>query len=261
MPHLDKLVSPPIALLLMARNLYLPSLVSSALTVLCIVLIRRVENPAEALETTSNETYQPSEPLLRENAQLQITRGRDRAPSVDDIVDTRGDEPADPVDSTSRPDILVTETLLSRSLRRLRNIVGTLHSEPIVGFCYVAFYLKSVAMASETFVFQYLSEKFGWPLKETTILRFALSIGAILATLVIGPLVSSRLSRRGVPIPMIDMGIIYVSLFTLTVCFVVAWRAESSIIFILCMRIPLYLKLLRSLIRFSNARCWFLRGS
>ena len=236
MPHFDKLVSPPIASLLMAQVLYLPSLVSSVLIVLCIVLLRKVENPAEALDTPSNETYQSSEPLLRDISQLHTARSLDHATSVDP-VDIGGDVLAAPTDSTSRPNISVTETLFSRTLHRFRNIVSCLHREPVLGFCYLAFYLKSVAMASEAFVFQYLSERFGWPLQETTVLRFALSIGAVLATLVVGPLVSSRLARKGVPTPTIDLGIIWVSLFTLTICFVVAWQADSSTIFILCMRV------------------------
>jgi len=67
-------------------------------------------------------------------------------------------------------------------------------------------------MASEAFIFQYLSEKFGWPLHDTTILRFTLSLGAVLTKLVISPLASSMIARRGVAASTINLGIIYTSL-------------------------------------------------
>lgn len=235
MPHFDKLVTPPIATLLMAQNLYLPSVVSIVIIVLCFILSRKVADSEQALKTTSNETHQSSESLLNDNNRLN-TRSLDYAPLPDDPADPRGDVPADPTDSTTQ-DISVTEASVSRALHRFRKIIAHLHREPVLSFCYLAFYLKSVAMASEAFVFQYFSEKFGWPLQETTILRFALSFGAVVATLVIGPLVSSRLALRGVPTPTIDLGIVCISLLALTICFTIAWRADSSTIFILCTRL------------------------
>ena len=235
MPHFDKLVSSPIATLLMEQNLYLPSVVSSIIVSLCIVLLRKVKEPIQAPNIMSYETRQSSEPLLNDDDQFQIMRGSNSAPSVNYPVEARSDSPLDPSGSTSGDRSPVTKASVSPTLHHFKKIITYIRHKPVFGFCYLAFYLKSVAMASEAFVFQYFSERFGWPLPETTILRFALSSGAVLATLMIGPLVSSELARRAVPTPTIDLGIICVSLSALTICFVVAWRADSSTMFILCM--------------------------
>ncbi|KUJ07817.1 uncharacterized protein LY89DRAFT_691507 [Mollisia scopiformis] len=78
-------------------------------------------------------------------------------------------------------------------------------------------------MAREIFVFQYLSEKFHWALKDTTVLRLALSLGAVLTTLLLRPVATAMLIRQSVATTTIDLGTIRISLLVLVVCFVVAW--------------------------------------
>jgi hypothetical protein len=234
MPHFAKLISPPITTVLMARNIYLPSVVSSVIVVFCAVLLRIVRNIGHAYKTPSSETCQSSEPLLNDSHQSYATTSSGNQSSSESSVDIRDEVPTEATSSVHRADLLSINALLPRTLHHCKNIAAWLHREPLLTFGALAFFLKSNAMASEAFVFQYLSEKFGWPLRETTILRFALSLGAVITTLVIGPIVISVLARRGVPTATIDLGIILISLFVLTACFIVAWRADSSTVFILC---------------------------
>ena len=225
------IASPPIAVLLMAQNPYLPSVVSSTIIALCIALLQTLRSSKPALTTALDETRRSTERLLNESDQGH-TRTPGNAALSNDSVNVRSEVPTD---TASELNESATKALVSFSLHHLKQtVVGSRH-ELILGFCYLGFYLKSVAMANEAFVFQYLSERFNWLLRETTILHFALSFGAVLSTLVIGPLVSSRLTHRGLPTRTIDLGIISASLAVLTVCFIIAWQTESSTISILCM--------------------------
>ena len=235
MPHFDKIVSPFFATLLMSRNPYLPSVVSSFIIVFCIILLQNVKSPGQAPPITSHEAYDSTDSLINHDDQHNTTNDAGDASSSESPVASSSDISACPTDSPPPANVLVTQTLISQFLHRIGATLTFINQNPILSFCYLAFYLKSVAMASEAFVFQYLSEKFGWLLQDTTILRFALSFGAVLSTLVIGPLISSSLARRGVSTPKIDVGIICSSLLLLTACFMVAWRAETSAGFVLCL--------------------------
>ncbi|KAJ4292766.1 hypothetical protein N0V90_009429 [Kalmusia sp. IMI 367209] len=201
---------------------------SGVVVVFCLVLLKLVKDPRTPQKTTStNADERMTEPLLSDEHQ-------NATPTILDLPlqlhQPTSEACQTPTDSTPSP-----QGLIHRITHHLIALTTQLHRTPILAFTLTAFFLKSNAMASESFTFQYLSERFSWPLHKTTILRFALSLGAVLVTLLIGPLVSATLVRKGVSPPRIDLGIARISLLVLTVCFVVAWRARSSAVFILCM--------------------------
>lgn len=159
MLHLDKLISPPIATALMVQNLYLPSIVLSVILVLCILLIRNVKNPEQARKTTPNETNQSREPLLNDNREFHAAIHSGDSLSPGDSPDSSRDVQAEATSLIFRRNMSVTKSLLSQILY-FKKISRYLGRNRTFSFCCLAFYLKSNAMASEAFVFQYLSEKF-----------------------------------------------------------------------------------------------------
>jgi hypothetical protein len=232
MPHFAKLISPPVATVLMARNIYLPSIVSGIIIVSCTVFSRLAKNLDQAYNTKPTEAGQSREPLLINNHQNHVRRSSDNRSASESPNDPT---PAPATAPNSQADTRPINTPLASTLHHYKNIAAWVRREPQLVFGALAFFLKSNAMASEAFAFQYLSQKFGWPLPNTTVLRFALSFGAVITTLVIGPAATAILAHKGVATPRIDLGIIHVSLLALVVFFVVAWQAGSSTVFILCM--------------------------
>lgn len=228
MPHFAKLISPPIATVLMARNIYLPSLVSAMIVISCVILSRVVRNPDHVHRNKPTEPDHSREPLLNHRQDRASSDHRSSSESSNDPM------PAPATTPSYQASTAPIRALLSRTLHKYKIISTRTHRSPLLAFGALAFFLKSNAMASETFVFQYLSEKFHWALKDTTILRLALSLGAVLTTLLLGPLATATLVRKGVATMTIDLGIIHISLLVLVVCFVTAWQADSDKIFILC---------------------------
>ncbi|KAL2680345.1 hypothetical protein Neosp_007942 [[Neocosmospora] mangrovei] len=234
-PHFGKLISPPIARALMKANIYIPSLVSSAIILLCILLLRFIRNPREVTPPETGAGNQSTEPLL---TQREPAYG---ATASSDLSAPQRPLPSEESSATPNSGVVDNENetrklqfLLPLILRRLKSDTFSLHRDSVLNVCYLAFFLKSNAMASEAFVFQYLSERFDWPLRDTTILRFALSFGAVITTLILGPLATLIFTARGVPAPTINLVIIRLSILVLVVCFIAAWRVSSSTAFILC---------------------------
>lgn len=244
MPHSAKLASPPLASILMAHNLYLPSLVSCGLVILCILILCSTRLPSR-LSGTSTGSSEPNEsnerrPLFDEQSTSPTTAHTVGEPNpVTHSYDSISDDsvrrlPAEEERSSQETCIRIFGSQSVGTSLSLR--------EPVIAFCYVGFLLKSIAMASEAFVFQYLSERFNWPLRSATVLRFALSFGAVITTLFLAPLSSSALVERGIAPFTVDRSIVRLSLFALSLCFIVAWRAASSTTFIICA----YLRILRA---------------
>lgn len=99
-------------------------------------------------------------------------------------------------------------------------------------FCLAAFFLKKIAFASEGFMFQYASEKFGWRLRDTTWLRVTSAVGAVFATLVAGPLANRWARSCGVSSGRANLGIIRASLMVLVWSFAGAWASTSGLYFL-----------------------------
>ncbi|KEY64049.1 Sat21 [Stachybotrys chartarum IBT 7711] len=210
MPHMDKVASPALATKLMEQNLFLPSLVSMAIVVICVALLQMSDVGREtAASKVVGSTSDQTEPFLRSSSNSSQESGT-AAPAIDP-EQARG------------------------PFRQLKNIICWVHREPVLFICYLCFFLKSNAMASEAFIFQYLSEKFGWPLRETTVMRLALSSGAVISTLIICPLANATLHNRGVASARINIGAVHASSIVLVASFIMAWQASSSTAFIFSM--------------------------
>ena len=109
----------------------------------------------------------------------------------------------------------------------IQQIASLFHS-PASHFCLAAFFVKRVAFASESFVFQYASEKFLWPLRQTTGLRVATASGAIFATLIACPASFSVLRGNGFAAHNLDLITVRISLLILLISFSSAWKANSG---------------------------------
>ncbi|KAI1127103.1 major facilitator superfamily domain-containing protein [Nemania abortiva] len=237
MPHAAKLVSPPIATILMAHNIFLPSLISCLAILTCIILVQFSRTPKHQSNTVNDTYSSEGESLLGEN--LDGDPAEASSTAFSSHHDNQMEAEDDVASIRYLPYSQAEGPALSTWVNRVRYVLPKLafftSQGMVLPFCYIAFFLKSNAMASETFGPQYLSERFSWPLRNTTIIRFALSLGAVIATGVIGPAVSSLLDRRGVPTLRVNLSIIRVSLLALTAFFVTAWCAEASEVFILSM--------------------------
>lgn len=100
-------------------------------------------------------------------------------------------------------------------------------------FCLATFFFKKIAFASEGFMFQYTSEKFGWELRQTTWLRVVSAIGAVFVTLVAGPLMNQWAYRHGVQGRTASLSTVQVSLVVLVFSFAGAWASPSGTIFLI----------------------------
>ncbi|KAL8797710.1 MAG: hypothetical protein Q9195_000062 [Heterodermia aff. obscurata] len=89
-------------------------------------------------------------------------------------------------------------------------------------------FLRPIAIVSRAFVYQHASERFGWPMSSTTWLRFAQATSSSLATLVLLPLISACLDRRGFRAKRLDLNAIRLSLFITSVGFAIIWRSKAS---------------------------------
>ena len=218
----------------MTKNLYLPSIVSAAVVSLCIMLLQGFRKQKGARQTNSDVNEQSDEPLLHDNGSPHDTTHTNFSFPSDVSTDPTDHSSPSCAHPKTQASSSINKTVFYQSFNQLRKVYGLIFPHSGLGFYYLAFFLKSNAMASESFVFQYLSERFRWPLSQTTVLRFALSFGAVLTTLILAPCLSSRLIRRGVSVTTVDLSIVYASLLILTICFIIAWQARSSVVFILC---------------------------
>ena len=206
----------------MGRSIVLPFLVSITLTAVCIVLVGLSRDPAPSEDAFSYSPIHDADPSLP-----PVTYSRS------DIHDPAVSEHTGNVPNNDHQEV----TPLGRvrtSLQELVSLAKSLVTCSGIIFCFSTFFIKSVGMASEGFVFQYASEKFGWTLQKTTWLRTALASGAVSATLIGWPLATGVLSRMGILASRLDLLIIRVSLLLLTVFFTMAWLSVSGFQLALC---------------------------
>lgn len=120
-------------------------------------------------------------------------------------------------------------------IRRTIPPVGNFFNSSVTHFCLAAFFFKRVAFTSESFMFQYASEKFGWELRRTTWLRVASASGAVFTTLAVCPLLAFTLTNKGYAAHKLDMNVIRTCLAILVLSFFSAWRANSGLLLVLGM--------------------------
>jgi hypothetical protein len=158
--------------------------------------------------------------------------------------------PSSPIDNdnnNNKNDDQKLSTILKTAVLLLKH--------PASRFCFTTYILKRIAFASEGFMFQYASEKFLWPLHQTTWLRVGQASGAILATLVLCPLIMSVFSKTTIatdgderkrscarfPAHAIDLTMIRSALVILTLSFFAAWKAPSAVYLVIgTSHLPIY---------------------
>ena len=208
-PHLTTLIAPPVSGVLMRVRIWVPFAVAIGSLALSLLLLFFMP---ESLNHASTTQYQDHDPLL----------------GPGDIFDNDSDEEEDGALPESAPS---AEQLPRGIYDRLpapapskkewwRDIV-TLLQKPGLPFCYVLFFLKPVAMISKAYVYQYASYNFDWGLSQTTWLRFAQAGGSSIATIMVLPLLSSVLNRKGLRAQHLDINVIRISLLIATIGFLV----------------------------------------
>lgn len=206
-PHLTTLVAPPLSGLLMLVKIWLPFAV--AIGALNLGLIITIFMP----ESLKHHSASPKSPLLGAADTLTHTD------SSEDRVTPPEQLPRGIHDRMPGPD--------PENREWWRDVV-ILMQMPGLPFCYLLFFLKPLAMISKAFVYQYASYNFHWGLSQTTWLRFSQAGGSTLATVVVLPLLSSVLHRRGLRAQMLDLKVIRVSLLVAVAGFVLLQLSYHS---------------------------------
>lgn len=200
----------------MKTSLYAPFLVSLSIQGACLVFVAVAGEPRQ---NTSRQRY-------------SVIANREPRASF-------SEEPASPLSSPSTGTTSTSDDshilagygrffVRSEALLREFQQIATLFDTPASRFCLVAFFFKRIAFASESFMFQYASEKFLWPLRQTTWLRVASAAGAVFATLIAWPVATSILTKSGFPSHKLDLNAVRISLFIVASAFFWAWRATSG---------------------------------
>lgn len=200
LPHASTLVAPPLSGFLMTIHPWLPFVVAiGALTLGLVILLVMPESlhqtkhprspllgPTDALQDHAEEADQP--PMSPE----QLPRGiHDRMPAV-----------------------------MPAKREWWRDLV-TLIQMPGLPFCYLLFFAKPVAMIAKAYVYQYASWNFHWRLSETTWLRFAQAGGSTIIVIIVLPLLTSGLNRRGLRAQQLDINVIRISLAVAMIAFLI----------------------------------------
>ena len=210
---MNRLITPPIAGALMKQNLYIPFWVS--VTTYCASLV---------IAFVMNESDQNSDCQQYVNIADQEYRSSTSEDSVADSAAT--------ISPALAPDHSQFSQAQKLVMLYIQQIAGLFHS-PASHFCLAAFFVKRVAFASESFVFQYASEKFLWPLRQTTGLRVATASGAIFATLIVCPASFSVLRGKDFAAHNLDLNTVRISLLIVCISFFSAWKANSGPMLIL----------------------------
>nr|POE77997.1 efflux pump ustt [Quercus suber] len=98
--------------------------------------------------------------------------------------------------------------------------------QPLAVFAVCGTFIRRLGTMLEYFVPQYASERFNWELRQTTWLRTAFALGAIVSTIAVGPFITVILRNRNFPPRTIDLGLTNASLWILAVAYIGAWGAE-----------------------------------
>jgi hypothetical protein len=206
----------------MSRSLYAPFLVAITVNTFCLLLINFI--PSSILFTRSGFA------LVEDHDSTSFQ-------DLDDLSPTTAHAETALIAQSPVPNPTNETTVKHAWNCALESIssASALFEHPASRFCAIAYFLKRIAFASEGFMFQYASEKFLWPLHQTTWLRVAQACGAVTATLIICPLLTQYLSRRGVASRVTDLSLIRSSLLILMISFFFAWKSPSAILFAVCM--------------------------
>ncbi len=233
-PHLATLVAPPVSGKLMQIRIWVPFAVaigSYALGLVVLALMPESLNHQEHLK----------DPLL----------GPTDVTAAPDNEESRAEPSAEQMPQG------IHDRLPAPSPQRKewwRDIVVLLQM-PGLPFCYLLFFLKPVAMISKAFVYQFASYNFHWDLSQTTWLRFAQAGGSSIATIIVLPLLSSVLNRRGLKAQQLDINVVRISLFVAAVGFLLLQFSADSWMLLLGKR-SIFLRLRPRLSPASFVHLW-----
>ena len=203
-PHLTTLIAPPVSGLLMRVRIWVPFAVAIGALVLSLLLLFFMP---ESLDHASTVKHRDHDPLLGPGDTL----------SDEDSPDEEAQETLPSAEQLPRG--IHNRLPASASKKEWWRDITNLLQMPGLPFCYILFFFKPMAMIAKAYTYQYASYNFEWNLSETTWLRFAQAGGSSLATVMILPLLSSVLNRRGLRAQYLDINVIRISLFIATIGF------------------------------------------
>lgn len=197
-PHVTTLIAPPVSGALMSIHIWLPFIVAIASLGVSLLILLIMPESLDHMDTPSQQhspllgptdvVYDSSSNTLGEPAAEQLPHGiHDRLPAP-------------------RP-----------SKREWWRDIINLVQMPGLPFCFTLFFLKPMAMIAKAYCYQYASWNFHWQLAQTTWLRFSQAGGSSIATVLVLPLLTSMLNRRGLKAQVMDLNVIRIS-FAIATC-------------------------------------------
>ena len=209
-PHVTTLIAPPISGVLMRVRTWVPFAVAIGALGLSLILLFFMP---ESLNHASNVKHHDHDPLLGPADTLDTNSDSDEEAQAQAQAQAR--PTADQLPRGIHDRLPTTPS----SKKEWWRDIATLIQMPGLPFCYILFFFKPVAMIAKAYVYQYASYNFHWDLDQTTWLRFAQAGGSSLATVMVLPLLSSVLNRRGLQAQHLDINVVRISLFIATVGF------------------------------------------
>lgn len=221
-PHVVTLVAPPFANVFITISLWLPFEVACGIHVLAILIIWCMPETLNQEATAKLLAIAPSEAIPEVINEIESHH------SVRD--EHNENEPFLPRDHSALP----TSTQAGKGdPYKTLNEIFHLFSIPTLPFIFLLLFLKPIALISKAFTYQFASESFGWAISQTTWLRVSQAAGSALVTMLLLPLLSSLLIRRGYQARSLDLAVIRISLIIAIVGFGLLWQTRASWMLIL----------------------------
>lgn len=220
-PHVVTLVAPPFANVFMKISLWLPFEVACGIHVLAMLIIWCMPESLKHQQATAKLLA-----IAPPEAIPEIINEIETQDSVEDELDEN--EPFLPHDHSG----LHPTSTRSDPYKIIREILH-LFTMPTFPFIFLLLFLKPIALISKAFTYQFASESFGWAISQTTWLRVSQAAGSAFVTMLLFPLLSSLLIRRGFPPRSLDLAAIRISLLVAVVGFGLLWQSRASWMLIL----------------------------
>lgn len=203
----------------MDTSLYIPFWISMSTLCFCLLLLRFMNEPKDYEKGRHEPISAPevssfSEDQISPETAPLLLPAESQAPSPNPVRNSS---------SISWKDFIAT------SFQQ----IALLFHNPASQFCLATFFFKRVAFTSEGFMFQYASEEFDWAFQRTSWLRVANACGAIFATMIAWPLLSSLFVRKGTVAHRVDINSVRLSLGIVSLSFFFAWKARTGLLFLL----------------------------
>jgi sugar phosphate permease len=192
----------------MARDITIPFYVSIGTLGTCVVVPWLKPDPQRHGET-SRSLLSADDDQAENYSNLQPNDTRHMLDNSNNTYETR------PLDNSSTFQVL------------FRNILSFSQHEILV-FCITGVTLWRLGTVCESFLPQYASEKFHWDLSQTTWLKLASSVGALISTVLLGPCLSHYFLQHGILAQVVNFRLAFSSLVALVISYLGAWMANSK---------------------------------